>query len=115
MSTTTNAIRNHPFLSGGIGLATLTGGAVAIAGAVRKRRKKKTTTKKRKSTTTRKTKRKTAKTTARRRTKASKRINTKKIYYTKTGQPYIKMASGKARFISKKSAKARKKRKGGYY
>jgi hypothetical protein len=34
---------------------------------------------------------------------------------TKTGQPYVILASGKARFISKKSARLSRKRKGGRY
>jgi hypothetical protein len=34
---------------------------------------------------------------------------------TKNGQPYVIMASGKARFISKKSARSSRKRKGGRY
>lgn len=41
--------------------------------------------------------------------------SSKKIHYTKTGQPYIIVAGGKARFIKKTSAHNRKKRKGGYY
>lgn len=43
------------------------------------------------------------------------RSNRKAIRHTKTGQPYIILASGKARFISKRSARTRKSRKGGYY
>jgi hypothetical protein len=39
----------------------------------------------------------------------------KRIHYTKRGQPYIITAHGKARFISRKSARIDKKRKGGYY
>lgn len=39
----------------------------------------------------------------------------RRIHTTKTGQPYIILASGKARFISKKSARVRRKRKGGTY
>lgn len=31
-----------------------------------------------------------------------------KVYYTKKGQPYIKLASGKARFIPKKGAKKKR-------
>jgi hypothetical protein len=34
---------------------------------------------------------------------------------TKTGQPYVILKSGKARFISKASARASRKRKGGRY
>jgi hypothetical protein len=48
---------------------------------------------------------------------ARKRKDTshKRIRYTKKGQPYIIMASGKARFIKKKGARASHKRKGGRY
>jgi hypothetical protein len=48
---------------------------------------------------------------------AGKRRDTsqRRIRYTKTHQPYIILASGKARFISKKSAKSSYKRKGGRY
>jgi len=40
---------------------------------------------------------------------------TKQIHYTKNGQPYKLLASGKARFISKRGAKMSKRRKGGKY
>lgn len=40
---------------------------------------------------------------------------TKGIHYTSKGQPYIIMASGKARFIKKSGAKRSKKLKGGRY
>lgn len=48
---------------------------------------------------------------------AGKRRDTshKRIRYTKTGQPYIIMASGKARFIKKKGAKRAHKTPGGRY
>lgn len=50
----------------------------------------------------------------RRKSKRRSGRGSKKIYRTRTGQPYIKLASGKARFISKRSAKTMRKRKGGY-
>ena len=48
---------------------------------------------------------------------AGKRKDTshKRIRHTKNGQPYIILASGKAKFISKKSAKISRKRSGGRY
>jgi hypothetical protein len=48
---------------------------------------------------------------------AGKRKDTshKRIRYTKNGQPYIIMASGKARFIKKKGARRSHKTKGGRY
>lgn len=41
--------------------------------------------------------------------------STRRIRMTKNGQPYVILKSGKARFISKKSARASRKRKGGRY
>jgi membrane protein YqaA with SNARE-associated domain len=48
---------------------------------------------------------------------ARKRKDTshRRIRYTKNGQPYIILSSGKARFIPKKSARISHKRKGGKY
>jgi hypothetical protein len=48
---------------------------------------------------------------------AGKRRDTshRRIRYTKHNQPYIIQANGRARFISKKSVKTSKKRKGGRY
>jgi hypothetical protein len=39
----------------------------------------------------------------------------KRIRFTKNNQPYVILASGKARFISKKSARISRKRTGGRY
>lgn len=44
-----------------------------------------------------------------------KDTSTRRIRMTKNGQPYVILKSGKARFISKASARASKKRKGGRY
>jgi len=41
--------------------------------------------------------------------------STKRIRYTKKGQPYRIMANGRARFIKKKGARLSHKRKGGRY
>jgi hypothetical protein len=41
--------------------------------------------------------------------------STKRIRYTKNGQPYIILRSGKARFLKKKSARISHKRRGGKY
>jgi hypothetical protein len=49
------------------------------------------------------------------RIKVTKRTSHRKIHYTKKGQPFIILASGKARFITKRGAKSAKKRKGGRY
>jgi len=39
----------------------------------------------------------------------------RRIRYTKNNQPYVILASGKARFISKRSVSLSRKRKGGRY
>lgn len=44
-----------------------------------------------------------------------RKYSRRKIRHTKNGQPYIILASGKARFISKRGAKLSHKRKGGRY
>jgi len=41
--------------------------------------------------------------------------STRRIRMTKNGQPYVILKSGKARFISKASARASRRRKGGRY
>lgn len=40
---------------------------------------------------------------------------TKQIHFTKNGQPYILLSSGKARFIKRTSVRRRRKLKGGFY
>jgi len=90
------------------------GGAIATAVARRKKSRKKTTSKKGKKRVSRKSSRRKRTTYAR---TAGKRRDTsrRRIRQTKNGQPYIILASGKARFISKRSAKASRSRKGGRY
>lgn len=105
----TQFIRENPIVSG----AALGGGVLAGLGIVQRIRKRKKKTRRKKKSTRRK-RRSYKKRTKKRKTKRSKR-GSKKIYKTKNGQPYIILASGKARFISKRSASARRKRKGGYY
>jgi len=48
---------------------------------------------------------------------AGKRKDTshRRIRYTKNNQPYVIMANGRARFISKKSVRSSRKRRGGRY
>ena len=126
----------------GAGIGGIVGGAVGLAVGysagkrVRKKRtKRKTTTYKnrKKRNSTRKSKgkklkfgspayrKKYLKQGRRRKQKqphtAGKRKDTsrRRIRYTKNNQPYVILASGKARFISKKSASSSKKRKGGKY
>lgn len=117
-----DVLRDHPAIGGLVGGVAIGGGITGIVNIIRGRRKKKatrkaTTTKRRKKTTTkrrRKTVSSRSKSFQKRRKKAFRGASSKKIFTTKNGQPYIKLASGKARFISKKSATARRKRKGGF-
>jgi len=44
-----------------------------------------------------------------------KKVDTKKIHYTKNGQPYRIMANGRARFMKKKTASSASKKKGGLH
>lgn len=83
------------------------GTALAVSSSVKKKRRK----------TTRKksTKRKTRKYKYARTAGKGKDRSTKRIRMTKTGQPYIILASGKARFIKKSSARNSRRRKGGRY
>jgi len=101
-------------------------GAVAVGSAVglgvlavSKIRKKKRKTAKTKKSKKRARKKRGVKHKVSRRGKSKKHKvghrGTKQIHYTTKGQPYIILSSGKARFIKKSSAKARKKQKGGYY
>jgi len=98
-------------IGGAVAGATLTGAGIAIASAVKKKRRKSST--KKRSTSRKSSKRKSykyARTAGKR-----KDTSTRRIRMTKNGQPYVILASGKARFISKKSARASRKRKGGRY
>lgn len=98
-----------------LGGAVLGGAVVGTTVAIASSRKKKTskrTPKKRRKSKSRKSKKKryTPYTAGKRKDKSTRRIR-----MTKTGQPYVILASGKARFISKSSAKASRRRKGGRY
>jgi len=99
--------------------AALGGGAVAIAGAVKARKRKSSSKRKRKRYFSSKFKRRKSRKRKGRRTPHTagkgKDRSHKRIRYTRKGQPYVIMASGKARFIKKKGAKASHKRKGGRY
>lgn len=113
-----DAIRNHPAI-GGLATGVVIGASsVGIINLIRGKGKtttRKASTKKRTSSPKRKTTRKSTRKSKSSGKKTSNRSSTKKIYTTKNGQPYIKNAKGQAKFISKKSAKLRRKRKGGYY
>jgi hypothetical protein len=115
MSLITNAKDNIGTI--GIGVGSFAAGAAlgSIAtSAYRKRksskRKKRRVKAKRKSSYRKRGKQKKPYTAKKRKDTSHRRIR-----YTKNNQPYVIMASGKARFISKKSVRSSRKRKGGKY
>lgn len=113
-------VKDNPVTSaalgvGGVAVAT---GAVVAATTIAKRRKKKRV-KKSKYRRTRRTRRLRNRKHRRRKTPYTagkgKDTSHRRIRYTKRGQPYVILRSGKARFISSKSARISRKRKGGKY
>lgn len=102
-----------------IGIATAaTAGAVGITAAVvSKSRKKriKSKSKSRKRYNTRKSRNRRRKIRYARTAGKRKDTSHRRIRQTKNGQPYIILANGRAKFISKKSASLSRKRKGGRY
>jgi len=106
-------VANNPIATAVGGSAAVLGGGLAIASLVkRKKRKKKTKHKysRKKSRSTRKRSRRTPRTAGKGKDRSSKRIR-----YTKKGQPYIIKSDGRARFIKMSSASQSHKRKGGRY
>lgn len=102
-------------------IATAVGGAViggaltgAVIGGVNSVKKRRSTSARKKRATASKRRKKRSYKYAR---TAGKRKDTsrKRIRMTKNGQPYVILASGKARFIKKSSARLSRKRKGGRY
>lgn len=97
-----------------LGGAALAGAGAIIASKIKKARSKT----RRKSSSKRKSSRRKAKRKSYRYARTARKAkdrSTKRIRMTKSGQPYIILASGKARFISKKSARSSRRRKGGRY
>jgi hypothetical protein len=105
-----------------IGIISAGAGGLAIGSAVgyvagrssrkksKSRKRSKSKTRKKSSHNRKKSKRYTPHTAGKRKDRSTKRIR-----MTKNGQPYVLMASGKARFIKKSSARLSRKRKGGRY
>lgn len=119
MTNATNFIKqNLGIIGAGIGGAALGGvlgyaaGRASNSASKRKRRKSKNKSARKGNRVYRKQKgrRYTPHTAGKRRDTSHKRIR-----YTKNGQPYIILASGKARFIRKKGARISHKRSGGRY
>jgi hypothetical protein len=96
---------------GGVALGSAVGYlAGSKASASKKRRKSKSTNRKRRVYTHKKGRRYTPRTAGKKRDTSHRRIR-----QTKNGQPYIILASGKAKFIKKSSARKSRKKKGGRY
>lgn len=114
---TTNFIKDNVGLiaagAGGLAVGAALGAVAATQISKRKsakRRKSKSRNVRKRIHRNRKRRYKYARTAGKRKDRSHKRIR-----MTKNGQPYIIMASGKARFISKKGARMSRKRKGGRY
>lgn len=105
---------------GGAGAAGIVVGGIVGAVAAKRSSIKKKSTKRAKASSARKrsssSKKRKSRTSKYARTAGKgKDRSTKRIRMTKNGQPYVIMASGKARFIKKSSARLARKRKGGRY
>lgn len=110
----TDFIRKNPVTSGvGVAGGILAGATIVQIARKRKAATKKTTKKKKSAKKTTKKKSAKRKTTKRKTTKRKTKAMGG-VYTAKNGTKYIRLASGKVRFISNKSASMRKKRKGGY-
>lgn len=117
----TDFIRGNPIVSTasvGAGSALVASAVTAYAG----RRKRKKSTRKKSTTKRKKRKGRKSKSRTKRKGRRTPRTagkgrdrSTKRIRYTKKGQPYVITRSGKAKFIKKSSAKRSHKRKGGRY
>lgn len=96
----------------GLGVGAVLGGSAVYALTKSKRKPKRKRARKRNPKNRRSKKRKKyyPRTAGKRKDRSTKRIR-----FTKSGQPYVLMASGKARFIKKSSAKNSRRRKGGRY
>ena len=107
-------IKANPVASSVVGSGLAVGAVLGAAAIVRKKRKKSSKRKYyRKKSSSRRSRRRSRRTP--RTAGKGKDRSRKRIRYTKNGQPYVIMASGKARFISKRGAKISRKRKGGRY
>jgi len=123
MSLLQDAISKYSKLSTTAKAGVIASGAGLIVGgtayALSKRRKSKSRNKvkNRKSKNTGNTRRKKRTVKQKKPYTAGKRRDTsrRRIRYTSNNQPYIILASGKARFIKKKSVSLSRKRKGGKY
>lgn len=117
VNTVLSAVSTNPIAAavGGAGLGVAAGvGITSAVGAIKRRKAKRRKTRnsrKRSYRTKRRKKRYSYARTARK----GKDRSSRRIRMTKSGQPYIILASGKARFIKKSSARRSRKLKGGRY
>lgn len=110
-----STIKSNPaksaLVAGGVGLV---GVGTAVAVSRRKRKKSSKRKRSRKTSSSRRSRRARRRKTPRTAGKGKDR-STKRIRYTKNGQPYIILRNGRARFIKASSARRSHKRKGGRY
>jgi len=104
-------VRKNPVTSGVAAAGGLAAGLTVVQ-IVKKRKATKKKSTRKKSTTKKTTKKKTTKKPTKRKSTKTKAMGG--VYTAKNGTKYIRLANGKVRFISNKSASMRKKRKGGY-
>ena len=110
----TEFVRKNPVTSS----ASVAGGVLATGAVVQIIRKKRSSSRKTKKKVSRSSKKKSStrrKVSKKGKHHKGKHRGSKAIHMTKKGQPYIILASGKARFIKKSSASRMRKLKGGRY
>lgn len=105
---------SNAILAGTIGLA-VGAGVGAVAGYAVGKKRRKSSSKRRSYNKARKKSRIRHKKYTPRTAGKGKDRSTRRIRYTKKGQPYIILKSGKARFIKMSSAQRSHKQKGGRY
>lgn len=111
-----NRLSSNPVataIGGAVAGGAIVGTAISAASSSKKKRRsvsRKSSKKARRRKSGKRKNYKYARTAGKRRDKSTRRIR-----MTKNGQPYVILKSGKARFISKRSAHASRKRKGGRY
>jgi len=108
----------NPYAVAGVGVLTAAAVSTGVAIARRRKKKKSKSKKRKKSKSGRRRSGRRRKSRRRRTPRTAGRgrdRSTKRIRYTKKGQPYVIMASGKARFIKKSGARRSHKQKGGRY
>jgi len=114
MDLNVTGLASNPIATGAAGLVLGAGaaaGVAAIASSSKKSKKRKSKSVRKRSSKSRRARYQKKPYTAGKRKDTSHR----RIRYTKNNQPYIILASGKARFIKKSIVRSARKRKGGKY